>query len=139
MNNDFLISTDNNLLDKEYVIKYLSKESYWAKGRSHDRILKAINNSLCFGVYLNKKQIGFARVVTDFGVFAWIMDVFIDPNFQGNGYGKSLMNEISNHENLQSISRWGLNTLDAHGLYEQFGFMKLDNPDIYMEKLIKQE
>ena len=104
MNNDFFISNDINLLDKEYVIEYLSKESYWAKGRNHDRILKAINNSLCFGVYLNNKQIGFARVVTDFGVFAWIMDVFIDPKVQGKGYGKSLMNEISNHESLQSIS-----------------------------------
>ncbi|WP_186757965.1 GNAT family N-acetyltransferase [Echinicola salinicaeni] len=139
MKNDFLISTDTELLDTDYIVDYLSNQSYWAKGRKPKRIIDAINHSFCFGVYLNNEQIGFARVITDFGVFAWISDLFIDPKFQGKGYGKALMKEISKHESLQSISRWGLNTYDAHGLYEQFGFEKVDNPDIYMEKLIKQE
>ena len=133
------ISTDKEILDLDYVTKYLSEVSYWAKGRKKDRILKAIDNSFCFGVYINSQQIGFARVVTDFGVFVWIMDVFIDPSFQGKGYGNALIDNITNHNDLQSISRWGLNTLDAHELYNQYGFQKIDKPEMYMEKLIKQE
>ena len=139
MKSDFLISEDRELLKIDYVVNYLSNESYWAKGRDSDRIIASIKNSLCFGVYLDGVQIGFARVVTDFSVFAWVMDVFIESSFQGKGYGKALMNHITKHEKLESISRWGLNTLDAHGLYNQFGFEKLDKPEIYMEKLVKQE
>ncbi len=77
------ISTHKSRLNLEYIVNYLSKQSYWAKGRSKERILKSIDGSLCFGVYLNEKQIGFARIVTDYAVFAWVMDVFIDPHEQG--------------------------------------------------------
>lgn len=139
MNEKLLISTDRTLIDTEFVIKYLSNQSYWAKGRKPERILTAINNSLCFGVYLDNKQIGFARIVTDYGVFAWIMDLFISPEEQGNGFGKMLMKEIIEHEELQSISRWGLNTLDAHQLYKKFGFDKVEDSKLYMERLVTQE
>jgi len=139
MKTDFEISTNTERLDLVYVVKYLSEVSYWAKGRKEERILTAVENSFCFGVYLNGQQIGFARVVTDFAVFAWIMDVFIDPSFQGAGYGKALIDNIIKHHKLKSISRWGLNTLDAHEFYKQYGFQELDKPDIYMEMLIKQE
>ena len=124
------ISTEKSRLDTNYIIDYLSKESYWAKGRSKERILKAIEGSLCFGIYLDDKQIGFARVVSDFSVFAWIMDVFIDPKHRSKGYGKSIMKTITNHPNLQTISQWGLNTIDVQGLYEQFGFEKIKEPEI---------
>ncbi len=137
---DILISTDKKLINKDFVYDYLSKKSYWAKGRSKNRIFSAIEGSLCFGIYLkDHTQIGFGRIVTDYAVFAWIMDVFISPEYQSKGYGKKLMSEITNHPQVQTVSRWGLNTLDAHELYRKYGFDQIKEPDIYMEKLVPQE
>jgi GNAT superfamily N-acetyltransferase len=127
------ISTDKSRLDIELIHNYLSNESYWAKGRSIEKVKLSIENSICFGVYLDEAQIGFARVVTDYAVFAWILDVFILKNFQGRGYGKKLMNTIMNQNNLQNLLRWGLGTDDAHGLYEQYGFKPLKKPQNMME------
>lgn len=133
------ISTDKSRLDIKRIHNYLSRESYWAKGRSLEAVKKSINNSLCFGVYLEEEQIGFARVVTDYTVFAWIMDVFILPDYQWNGYGKKLMEFIINHKDLKGLKRWGLGTNDAHGLYEKFGFKALSKPENMMEKINKKE
>jgi GNAT superfamily N-acetyltransferase len=127
------VSTDKSRLDIELIHNYLSNESYWAKGRSIEKIKLSIENSICFGVYLDKTQIGFARVVTDYAVFAWILDVFILKDFQGRGYGKKLMNTIMTQNNLQNLLRWGLGTDDAHGLYEQYGFKPLRKPQNMME------
>ena len=129
------ISTDKSLLDVNVVHDFLSNQSYWAKGRTMDTIQRSIENSLCFGVYANGKQVGFARVVTDYAVFAWIMDVFIDPKFRGLGLGKKLIHAIKSHEDLQTLYRWGLTTTDAHGLYQQFGFKSLSKPYKMMEIL----
>lgn len=131
------ISTDKNRLQVPVIMSYLTEQSYWAKGRAEDRILKSIEHSFCFGVYVDDQQVGFARVVTDFAVFAWIMDLFILPDHQGKGYGKQLMAEIKNHPTLSSVTRWGLNTEDAHGLYKKFGFTQIKNPKIHMEQVIK--
>ena len=114
---------------------FLANESYCAQTRSLDTIKTTIKNSLCFGAYLNHEQIGFARVVTDYAVFAWIMDVFVMPEHQGNGVGKKLIHAITTHPDLQTIKRWGLATNDAHGLYEQYGFTSLEKPEIFMEKV----
>lgn len=133
MNSLIQISTDKSKLDIILIHNYLCNESYWAKGRTFETVAKSIENSLCFGVYLDEKQIGFARVVTDYAVFAWIMDVFIFKDYRGNGYSKKLMNAIMTHENLQNLQRWGLGTDDAHGLYEQFGFKQLSKPQNMME------
>ena len=127
------ISNDTNKLDVPVIHNYLSKESYWAKGRKIEVVKKSIENSFCFGVFLEGKQIGFARVVTDFSVFAWIMDLFILKEYRGNGYSKELMKAILTHETLQDVTRWGLGTHDAHGLYEKFSFTKLSNPQRMME------
>ena len=127
------ISTDKSRLDIELIHNYLSNESYWAKGRSIEKVKLSIENSICFGVYLDEAQIGFARVVTDYAVFAWILDVFILKDFQGRGYGKKLMNTIMTQNNLQNLLRWGLGTDDAHGLYEQYGFKPLRKPQNMME------
>ena len=127
------ISTDKTRLDIDLIHGYLSKESYWAIGRDIEIVKRSIDNSLCFGVYINDKQIGFARVVTDYAVFAWIMDVFILKDYRGNDYGKKLMNAVMTHEKLQNLQRWGLGTDDAHGLYEQFGFKALSKPQNMME------
>lgn len=133
--NSFYVSTDKSALDVEMITEFLSQRSYWAKGRKPEKIRQSIEHSLCFGVYSDShKQVGFARVVSDRAVFAWIMDVFILEEFRGNGLGKMLMGEIMQHPDLQGLERWGLGTKDAHGLYEQFGFRVMEYPERKMEK-----
>jgi GNAT superfamily N-acetyltransferase len=132
---EFYISTDKSKLDLNVIEDYLTNHSYWAKGRSLSTIEKSIANSLCFGVYTDKyQQVGFARVVSDFAVFAWILDVFILESYRKKGLGKLLMQEIVNYPELQGLQRWGLGTNDAHGLYEKFGFKIMAHPDHMMEK-----
>jgi GNAT superfamily N-acetyltransferase len=133
-NQNFLISNDNTLLQIDVIHKFLSQESYWAKDRSLEKTKIAIENSLCFGVYCEGKQIGFARVVSDFATFAYIGDVFILEDFRGKGLSKWLMEVIISHEDLQGLRRWVLATRDAHGLYQQFEFSGLKFPDRWMEK-----
>lgn len=135
MNNQIYISNNKEKLDISIIHNFLNNDSYWAKGRSLETIQKSIDNSLCFGVYCESQQIGFARVVTDYAVFAWIMDVFIIKEYRGKAYGKELMNAIKTHEKLQNIQRWGLATNDAHGLYEKFGFKLIERPEIFMESI----
>ena len=137
--NKFRISTEKSELDIISIHHFLSTQSYWAKGRSLETVKKSIENSLCFGLYIGSKQVGFARVVTDFAVFAWIMDVFILPEYRGHGLGKELMRSITTHEKLQNLQRWGLGTDDAHGLYAQFGFTSLSKPANMMEKVKKPQ
>jgi len=137
MNNEFEISTDKSKLDIKLIHNFLSNEAYWAKGRNMETVRKSIDNSLCFGVYHGDKQIGFGRVVTDFSVFAWIMDVFILDDYRRNGLGKLLMDTIMNYEQLHSVQHWGLETDDAHGLYEKFGFRLVRRPEKFMEMVSK--
>lgn len=119
---NFKISTDKNLLSVAAMHAYLSKESYWAKNISEGRIKIACENSLCFGVYENEKQIGLARVISDYATFAYLCDVYILAEYQGNGLGKWLMACVMAHTDLQTVRRWTLGTKDAHGLYKQFGW-----------------
>lgn len=127
------ISTDKSKLNISLIHDYLSNQSYWAKNRSLEKVKRSIEHSLCFGVYENDQQVGFARVSTDYTIFAWIMDVFILEEYRGKGYSKQLMNAILSHEKLQDLQRWGLATDDAHGLYQQFGFTPLKHPEKMME------
>ena len=137
MTSPYYISTDKSKLSLEVIFDYLSNQSYWAKGRSMEAVEKTIKNSLCFGVYdAQNKQVGFARVVTDYTIFAWLMDVFILSDCQGKGLGKMLMAEIMAHKDLQEIKRWGLATNDAHDLYKKFGFNELSKPQNMMEFII---
>lgn len=139
MNNDafikkgFLISTNKDLLQVDLIFDYLNDDSYWAQGIPREKLEKGIANSLCFGVYQQNVQAGFARVVTDYGTFAYICDVFILPDFRQKGLSKWLMQTIVKHPDLQGLRRWSLATLDAQGLYEQFGFSQVANPDRWME------
>ena len=134
MEQEIIISTDKSKLDVYSVHDFLSNQSYWAKGRSIGTIQKSIENSLCFGVYEKEKQIGFARVVTDYAVFAWILDLFIIKEYRKYGFGKKLMDAIISHPDLQNLQRWGLATDDAHGLYEKYWFRLLEMPLVFMEK-----
>jgi GNAT superfamily N-acetyltransferase len=128
----FSISTDKNLLDVEVIYNYLSQESYWAKNIPQEKVNRSIENSMCFGVYKDERQIGFARVITDKATFAYLADVFIINEFRGLGLSKWLVQTILVHPDLQTLRRWLLATADAHGLYNQFGFLPLTSPERWM-------
>lgn len=130
----FSISTDKKKLQIEVIQTYLDEESYWAAGRTKEQTQCAIENSLCFGVFFADKQIGFARVVTDHSTFAYVGDVFVLPDYIGQGLGKWLMETIVAHPDLQNLRRWVLATRDAHELYEKYGFTELKHPERWMEK-----
>ena len=129
----YKISTDQDLLDLDVIHNYLSNESYWSKGITKERVQRSIENSMCFGVYKDGKQVGLARVVTDKAIFAYLCDVFILDEYRGSGLSKWLLQTILAHPELQGLKRWTLATLDAHGLYKQFGFAPLGNPDNWMD------
>ena len=131
---DYTISTDKSLLNLSVIHHYLSNVSYWAKGINEAQVRKVINHSLCFGVYDKEQQIGFARVVTDYVRMAYLADVFIVKEYQGKGLGKQLIETIMSYPDLAECSRWMLLTKDAHGLYQQYGFVEPPKPEWYMEK-----
>ena len=141
-NGRYFISTDPSLLNIDIIHHYLSEESYWAKNVPRAVVEISIINSLCFGLYKNKEQIGFARLITDKATFAYLADVFILEQHRGKGLSKWLIGVIQSHSELQSLRRWMLGTRDAQGLYEQFGwsvipeeargrFMQRHFPDVY--------
>lgn len=132
---DYTLSTDPARLDVDTIHRFLSQEAYWAIGRPRQVVEKTIRNSLCFGVYYQGQQAGFARLVTDRATFAWLCDVFILPEHRGRGVGKFLISCIRRHPELQGLRRWLLATRDAHGLYSQYGFKPLDRPESMMEIL----
>ena len=119
---NYLFSTDKNKLQLNYIHQYLSVESYWAKNIPLDIVKISIEGSLCFGVYLKDKQIGFARVITDYATFGYLADVFIDKDQRGKRLSKELMVFILAQDVMKKLRRFMLATLDAHSLYAQFGF-----------------
>jgi len=129
----FLISTDKNLLDFNVIYNYLAQESYWAKGIPEDKLRRAIVNSICFGVYHEQKQIGFARVITDEATFGYLADVFILPEYRKLGLSKWLVQTITQYPAFEGLRRWSLATRDAHSLYAQFGFTPVDKPELWMQ------
>lgn len=128
------ISTDKNKLDVPFVHHFL-KDIYWSAPRTLEEVQIAIDNSFCFGIYLDEKQIGFARVITDYVVFAYVMDVFIAEEHRGKGYSSALIEAMVSEPELKGIKIWRLATKDAHFLYEKFGFSSLANPERMMEKI----
>jgi GNAT superfamily N-acetyltransferase len=131
---NFEISTDKSKLDIEMIHDFLVEESYWATTRTFEQTKTAIENSLCFGMYVADRQVGFARVVSDFATFAYVGDVFILDDYRGRGLSKRLMQAMIEHPNLQGLRRWLLATKDAHGLYEQFEFAPVKFPERWMER-----
>ena len=125
------ISTERSRLDLALIHDYLGS-SYWAQGIPRAVVERSIQHSLCFGAYLDGRQTGFARVVTDFATFAYVADVFVVPEHRGRGISKLLLRAILEHPELQGLRRFLLATQDAHGLYEQFGFQPLAHPEYFM-------
>ena len=131
--NDFCISTQQSKLDLKAIHQFLSEEAYWSKGIPFNKVVTAAANSLNFGLYLNEKQIGYARIISDFATIAYLGDVYVLPEFRGQGLSKWLMQTIQQHPDMQGLRRWILLTGDAHGLYRQFGFTPIAAPEKWME------
>lgn len=130
---DYLISTDPSRLDLHWIHNYLANEAYWSRGIPFNVFQRSIENSLCFGLYLQDKQIGFARVISDYATYSYLGDVFVAQNYRGQGLGKWLLKCILNFPELQDLRRWMLVTSNAHGLYEQQGFKRLQHPENVLE------
>ena len=131
-NGEFTISTDRSKLDLPFIHGYLSNESYWVPGIAFEKVVTAADHSLNFGLYHLDRQIGYARIITDYVRVAYLADVFVIGDFRGRGLAKWLVGVIMAHPDITGLRRWMLHTLDAHGLYAPFGFKLLTNPERYM-------
>jgi GNAT superfamily N-acetyltransferase len=130
--NSVVISSDKSKLDINVIHQFLTT-SYWANGRTIEEVKTSIENSDCYGMYIQNKQIGFARIISDYIVFAYLMDVFIIPEYQGKGFSKLLLRNIFEDEKFSKVKKWMLATADAHSLYEKFGFKKVASSEKLME------
>lgn len=131
---DFTITTDNTKLNLQTIHDFLSLESYWGKNIPVKTVKKALDNSLNFGLFHGDKQIGYARVVSDYATIAYLGDVFVLSEYRGQGLSKWLMEKIIMHPDLQGLRRWILLTADAHELYRKYGWTNIKNPEKWMEK-----
>ena len=127
------IDTDRNRLDRSLIHRYLSEESYWARGVPRAVLDRALDHSLCFGVYREGAQVAFARLVTDYATFAYLSDVFVLETERGQGIAQRLMATVMAHPELQGLRRIALATRDAHALYARYGFTPLARPETFME------
>jgi GNAT superfamily N-acetyltransferase len=132
------VSIDKSKLDISFLQNFL-KDVYWAAGRTIEEVQTTIDASFCFGIYLNDQQIGFCRVITDYVVFAYVMDVFIAENHRGNGYSSVLINAMMTEPQLQQVKIWRLATSDAHFLYQKIGYTSLAHPEKMMEKIVSDQ
>lgn len=138
-NGEYTISTDKARLDLDVIHDFLTTKTYWSVGVSLDVVERAINNSLCFGVYRDDKQVAFARVITDQATMAYLSDVFVLEEHRGKGLSKWLVEVILDDERLQGLRRFILVTKDAHSLYSRYGFetvetegyMEIYQPNVY--------
>jgi len=133
MKKHYLVTTDQEKLDIDRIHDFISNRSYWAKGRSRTEVEASIKESVCFGVYDDNVQVGFARVITDKVVLAYLLDFFIFEPFRGRGLSHVLMQEILAHEDFRTVF-WLLSTGDAHGLYEKFGFVRVEGASRLMRR-----
>jgi GNAT superfamily N-acetyltransferase len=130
---DYLFSNDKSKLQRDVIHRYLSEESYWAKNIPREIVDKSIEGSVCFGIYFNSNQVGYARVITDHTSFGYLADVFILEEHRAKGLSKHLMRFIMDYAPFKNFRRFMLATRDAHGLYEKFGFTPLAEPNRFME------
>ena len=129
------IDTSREALDRDMIHAFLAEQAYWSRGIPRETVERAIEGSLCFGGYLDGRQVAFARVVTDGATFGYLADVFVLPEYRGHGYAKALIAAVMAHPQLQGLRRFSLATLDAHALYAGFGFTAPSRPQNLMEKL----
>ena len=130
---EYTISTEKSRLDVDVIHGFLTN-SYWAAGIPRAVVERSIEHSLPFGVYHGTRQVGFARVITDYTTFAYIGDVFVIEEYRGRSLSKWLMEVVVKHPDLQGLRRWLLLTRDAHGLYKKVGFTPSRMPERLMER-----
>lgn len=135
--NGFIFSDDKGKINTAAVHLFLSTKSYWAEGIPLQTVTKSIENSLCFGIYKETRQIGFARWITDRATFAYLADVYVEEEFRSMGLSKKLMSLMLFHPDLQGLRRYMLATRDAHSLYSQYGFEPLESPENIMAVTVK--
>lgn len=126
------ISADSSRLDVKAIHAFLAG-TYWSPGIPLATVERAVKNSICVGAYVDGRQIGFARMVTDKATFAYLADVYVLEEHRGNGLSKRLMHGLLQLQELQGLRRMMLATRDAHTLYEKFGFKELATPARFME------
>lgn len=131
----FLVSDDRARLDLGVIHGFL-RTAYWSIDVPVDVVRRAIEGSLCFGLFEHERQVGFARVITDRATYGYLADVFVLASHRGRGLGRFLMEAVMAHPDLQGLRRFSLVTRDAHALYRPFGFEALANPDRYMERFL---
>jgi ribosomal protein S18 acetylase RimI-like enzyme len=130
--NGFAVSTDRQRLDPIAIHDYLCNRSYWAEGRPLETVRRSLANSLCFGLYDQDRQIGLARVVTDYATYGYMCDVYVLEDYRGKGLGKWLVECVMAHPALQNLRKFSLATRDAQELYRRFGFTEIEDPKRYM-------
>lgn len=128
------ISTDRSELDVPLIYRFLSEQSTWAVGIPRAVVDRSIENSMCFGGYVDGRQVAFARVITDYATYGNLADLFVVPEYRGRGYAKELMRTILAHPSLQGLRRFCLNTTNGHKLFEDFGFEPLHQPETVLER-----
>jgi GNAT superfamily N-acetyltransferase len=134
----FHVSTDKKKLNIDLIFEFLNKEAYWSPNRSRETVEKSIENSLCFGVYdKENNQVGFARIITDYSIYAYICDLFVISSYRRLGLGKLLVKEMLRNPDLSLVKNWSLATRDAHELYKKFGFINITNPERLMSRTIQ--
>ncbi|MFC4818468.1 GNAT family N-acetyltransferase [Flavobacterium sp. GCM10023249] len=130
---EFVITTDKTKLDLIAIHDFLSNHSGWSNHIPLERVKTSIDHSLNFGLFHQGKQIGFARVISDYSTIAYLGDIYVLDSYRGQGLSKKLMDIVMTHPNLQGLRRWILLTSTADWLYEKYGFQKLPQPELYME------
>ncbi len=128
----FTVSADPSKMDPAAIHDFLT-HCYWSEGIPRGTVDRAMKNSLCFGLFGSGKQIGFARVISDYATYAYLCDVYVLESYRGKGLGTWLMSCVMKHPDLQGLRRFTLLTRDAHALYRKFGFDASRNPSRYME------
>jgi predicted GNAT family acetyltransferase len=131
---EFELSPDPARLDRVLIHRFLCEQSYWSSGVPREIVDRAIDHSLCFGVYRRGAQVAFARTVTDRATFAYLADVFVLPEWRGDGLGQWMIGAVLHHPALQGLRRFLLATKDAHGFYARFGFVPLAHPARFLER-----
>lgn len=132
---DYRFSTDCSEMNLDIIHQFLSN-SYWSKGISKEVVEKSLRHSLCFAAFVGESQVGFGRFITDRATFAYLADVFVVDEHQGQGIGKRMMADAFALSDVQGLRRMMLATSTAHTLYEQYGFSLVQSPETLMEKFI---
>lgn len=135
---EFTISHDRSRMQIDTILALLRRSS-WAGSRTRETVVKSVENSLCYGTFHGKRQVGFARVVTDYCTFAYLADVYVDEEYRGRGLSKRMMEQIMAHPDLKNLRRFVLATFDAHSLYAQYGFEPLSAEEREMFMQIKKD